>query len=86
MSDLSGNLIVTMTFAIPVNEKMYPILQREGIVRAEDIVAAEEDNYLANVDNYLDLVGDYVTEVQFSFEEGPRRLNEQRDVYGEGSL
>lgn len=68
MSDLRGNLIVTMRFAIPVNERMYPILQRDGIVRVEDIVAAEEQNYLANVDNYLDLVGDYITEVEFSFD------------------
>lgn len=76
MSILKGSLIVTMQFAIPVNENMYPILQAKGDVRKEDIVAAEEANYLANVDNYLDIVGDYVTEVEFSFEEGPRKPNE----------
>jgi len=73
MDVLKGKLIVTMRFEIPVSEHMYPLVKEaRGEVRVEDIVAAEEQNYLANVDNYLDLVGDYISEVEFSFEESVR--------------
>jgi hypothetical protein len=70
MEPLRGRLVVTMKFEIPVSEEMYPrIKQTRGYVLKEDIVAAEEQNYLANVDNYLDLVGDYITEVEFAFDD-----------------
>lgn len=81
MSDhLSGSVIVTMRFEIPVNELQYPrIKEVYGEVRPGHIVAAEEQNYLANVDNYLDLVGDHITEIDFSFRENLKRGDNVRD-------
>lgn len=73
LDHLSGNLVIIMRFEIPVNERLYPrILEERGVVRPEDIVAAEEANYLANVDNYLELVGDHIVEVDISFRENTK--------------
>jgi len=77
---LSGSLLVTMRFEIPVNELQYPrIKEVYGEVRPEHIVAAEEQNYLNNVDNYLELVGDHITEIDISFRENPKRSTNDGD-------
>jgi hypothetical protein len=78
-SRLSGNLVITMRFEIPVNEDMYPLIKEQGEVTVADIIAAEEANYFANVDNYLDLVGDHIVEVDISFRE--RKENNERPSY-----
>jgi len=73
---LRGKLKVTMEFEIPVNEDMYPALQRVGGVTAEALIAEEEGNYLNHIDDYLVMLEDNVTEVSFDFEPSKERWDE----------
>ncbi len=71
MSDLRGDLVVTVTYRIPVSERMYPqVTEARGRVSPEDIVAVEEGNYLVNEAEFSSMFHEHITEVDIRFEEG----------------
>ena len=84
---LRGKLKITMVFEVPVNEDMYPAIQKQNAIFRQEmtpkqILDAEEQNYLNHVDDYLDTVGDHISEVSFDFEVTDERWDERERSSG----